>query len=155
MPTGGSISLELGYLCIPVCKTNLLPSIAAPLDKEKNKAEQHSKPSPRNYSVKTTVHLVPCKPSCPIHSWWGSNVIRCHQITQYLSPFLLKQNVIKSFRSSQEFWSLLWALQMNNAIRLFMQSGQLSMEVVILPELGKTCAQEKKEKRKTRKRMVK
>lgn len=37
---------------------------------------------------------------------------------------------------------------MNNAIRLlFMQSGQLSIEVVILPELGKTCAQEKKEKK--------
>lgn len=38
---------------------------------------------------------------------------------------------------------------MNNAIRLFfMQSGQLSMEVVILPELEKTCAQEKKTQRK-------
>lgn len=38
---------------------------------------------------------------------------------------------------------------MNNAIRLFFkQSGQLSMEVVILPELGKTCAQRGEEKKK-------
>lgn len=38
---------------------------------------------------------------------------------------------------------------MNNAIRLFFkQSGQLSMEVVILPELGKTCAQRGGEKKK-------
>lgn len=41
---------------------------------------------------------------------------------------------------------------MNNAIRLFfMQSGQLSMEVVILPESQKTCAQEKKRKMKKQK----
>lgn len=40
-------------------------------------------------------------------------------------------------------------MQMNNAIRLFFkQSGQLSMEVVILPELGKTCAQRGEEKKK-------
>lgn len=107
----------------------------------------------QNCSVKATVHLVSCRPSCPTHSWWGSNVIRCHQFTQYLSPFLLKQNVIKSFRSSQEFWSLLWALQMNNAIRLFFtQSGQLSMEAVIFPQLGKTCAQGKKRKKKNQKK---
>lgn len=38
---------------------------------------------------------------------------------------------------------------MNNAIRLFFkQSGQLSMEVVILPELGKTCAQRGEKKKK-------
>lgn len=38
---------------------------------------------------------------------------------------------------------------MNNAIRLFFkQSGQLSMEVVILPELGKTCAQRGGKKKK-------
>lgn len=148
MPTGGSISLELGYLCIPVCKINFLPRITAALDTEKNKAEQPSKPSPRNCPVNATAHIVPCRPSCPIHSWWGCNVIRCHQFTQYFSPFLLKLNVIKSFRSSQEFWSLLWAPQMNNAIRLlFMQSGQLSIEVVILPELGKNMRPGKKTKK--------
>lgn len=63
-------------------------------------------------------------------------------------PFLLKQNVIKSLRSSQEFSSLFWALQMNNAIRLFfMQSGQPSTEVAILPELGKMCPQEEKKRK--------